>query len=53
MNIHTCKIIFGPNFIEPRQGRPNVNRYHPSRKRLLVLGKQVGRKAKRVARATA
>ncbi len=53
MNTHTCKITFGQNFIKPRKGRPNVNRYRPSRKRLLALGKQVGRKAKRVVRATA
>jgi hypothetical protein len=48
----TCKITFGANFIRPRQGRPNLNRYYPSRKRLLAMGKQIGRKAKRV-RATA
>jgi len=46
--MNTCKIILGKNFVSQRQGRPNLNRYRPSRKRLLALGKRVGRKAKRV-----
>lgn len=51
MKFKTCKISFGRNFIAQRQGRPDYNGYHPSRKRLLALGRPVGRKARRV-RAT-
>jgi hypothetical protein len=43
----TCKIIILPNIIKQREGRPSVNRYHPSRKRLLAADKRVGRKARR------
>ena len=43
----TCKIIFGRNFVPQRDGRPHVNRWFPSRKRLLAAGLQVGRKANR------
>jgi len=48
----TCKITNGPPAVPQRQGRPDHNGYHPSRKRLLALGRPVGRKARRV-RATA
>lgn len=41
------KITFGKNFVPQREGRPNFNRYHVSRKRLLARGFQVGRKANR------
>jgi hypothetical protein len=44
----TCKIINLPNLIGPRTGRPNLNRYYPSRKRLLAADRPVGRKARRV-----
>ena len=47
----TCKITNGANFLKKREGRPDHNGYHPSRKRLLALGRPVGRKARRV-RAT-
>lgn len=46
----TCKITRGANSVSHRQGRPDYNRYYPSRKRLLALGKPVGRKARRTAR---
>jgi hypothetical protein len=52
MKPRTCKIIFGKNTVPQREGRPDYNGYHPSRKRLLALGRPVGRKARRV-RATA
>jgi hypothetical protein len=47
----TCKITNGPNTVAQREGRPDHNGYHPSRKRLLAQGRPVGRKARRV-RAT-
>ena len=43
----TCRITFLANEIPQREGRPNFNRYRPSRKRLLAAGLQVGRKANR------
>jgi len=48
----TCRITNGPPAVPQREGRPDHNGYHPSRKRLLALGLRVGRKARRVARAT-
>ena len=45
----TCKITNGPPAVPQRQGRPDYSRYYPSRKRLLALGRQVGRKARRTA----
>lgn len=42
-----CRITFGENFVPQREGRPHINRWFPSRKRLLALGKYVGRKARR------
>ena len=47
MKLRTCKITFGRNFVKQREGRPHVNRWFPSRKRLLAAGLQVGRKANR------
>jgi len=49
MKLRTCKITNGENFVPQRRGRPSYNGYHPSRKRLLALGKRVGRKARRMA----
>lgn len=47
----TCKITNGLPNVPQRPGRPDYNRYHRSRKRLLALRLPVGRKARRV-RAT-
>lgn len=49
----TCKIIFLPNEVPQRKGRPHINRWFPSRKRLLEAGRQVGRKAQRCLPVTA
>lgn len=43
----TCKITNGPPFVSQRKGRPHINRWFPSRKRLLRAGRQVGRKSAR------
>jgi len=41
----TCKITNGANFLKKREGRPDYNRYYPSRKR-------TRRKARRTAITT-
>jgi len=48
----TCKITFGKNTVPQRRGRPDYNRYYPSRKRLLAEERPVGRKARRVRATT-